>query len=237
MDARVEVIGILEGSESGRGGFSFRNLDTGLFVPIEALESLFGGEGTLSLALIETTQDADVGEVSTMIRALFRQLGTPVGTLTAEEMSEQLQSVLGTLQMVLAAIAAISLVVGGIGVMNTMYTSVLERTREIGVMKAIGAKDRHVLYLFLVESGFLGAIGGAIGVLLGVGLSSLASRLMGGALGGGPGGGGGASFSASVSPGLIVGALAFSFVLGAIAGVLPARRGAKLQPVEALRYE
>lgn len=232
-----EVIGILEGSESGGGGFTFRNLDTGLFVPIEALEALFGGEGTLSLALIETTQEADVGEVSLMIRALFRQLGTPVGTITAEEMSEQLQGVLGTLQMVLAAIAAISLVVGGIGVMNTMYTSVLERTREIGIMKAIGAKDRQVLYLFLVESGFLGAIGGAIGVLLGVGLSSLASRLMGGGLAGGPAGGDGASFSASLSPGLIIGALAFSFVLGAIAGVLPARRGAKLQPVEALRYE
>ena len=136
--------------------------------------------------------------------------------------------------MTLAAIAAISLLVGAVGVMNTMYTSVLERTREIGILKAIGAKDGHILSLFLIESGLIGLIGGAIGILCGVALSSGASGFITRALAFGPlGGGAGAEFS----PELIIGTLIFSFVLGALSGVLPARQAAQLRPVEALRYE
>ncbi len=237
-----EVIGILESTATegkGSGGaMTFRGMDTGLFVPIESLETLYGGEGKISQALVEVTDQTDVVEASQAIKNLFSQFETPIQTITAEEMSEQMKSAMASIQMTLTAIAAISLLVGAIGVMNTMFTSVLERTREIGIMKAIGAKDKHVLSLFLIESGLLGIIGGAIGVLAGVAISSLAGGVLSGALAVGPGSGGvSVSFAASYSPWLIIGALLASFVLGAIAGVLPARRGAKLRPVEALRYE
>lgn len=230
-----QVIGILAEMEERGGALGFRGMENALFVPIGALETLYGNEGTISMALVKAAEGADVTKVAQAVKMILSQQGNPVSTVTAEEISKQISSVLGTMQMTLAAIAAISLLVGGVGVMNTMYTSVLERTREIGIMKAVGAKDRHVLNLFLIESGLMGIIGGIIGILLGIVVSGVASRFMGGMLPFGPMEGG--SFSATFSPGLIIGALAFSFALGAISGVLPARRAAKLRPVEALRYE
>ncbi|RLE27972.1 hypothetical protein DRJ54_07185, partial [Candidatus Acetothermia bacterium] len=134
-------------------------------------------------------------------------------------------------QAFLAGIAGSAIRGGGIGVMNTMYTAVLERTREIGVMKAVGARDSQVLLMFLYESGLMGLAGGILGLLVGLGVAmaaaSLVSRIF--QMEGG--------FSAVASPGLILGALAFSFAIGAISGLLPARRAAALPPVEALRYE
>ena len=127
-------------------------------------------------------------------------------------------------------IALISLLVGGIGIMNTMYTSVLERTREIGVMKAIGAKNSDVLGMFLIESGLLGLVGGAIGVIIGMSISKLVEIGANSAFG--PG-----TIVAVFPPYLIIGALAFSFIVGALSGVLPARRASKLKPVDALRSE
>jgi len=236
-----EVIGILTSVESNAGMLSFRGLDTGLFVPIKALESLYGEENTITQALIKVTDGTDVAKASQAIKDLFSQLGTPVATVTAEEISQQVMGVISGIQMVLTAIAAIALVVGAIGVMNTMYTSVLERTHDIGIMKAVGAKDSHVLRLFLMESGLLGIVGGAVGVLIGVGVSSVASMMLGGAftMGGAAGAGavGGMTFSPYFSPWLIIGTLVLSFAVGAFAGALPARRAAKLKPVEALRYE
>jgi putative ABC transport system permease protein len=236
-DQTFQVVGILAEMEKRGGAIGFRGMENALFVPISALEALYGKAGTISMALVKATEGADVAKVAEQVRLILSQQGNPVSTVTAEEISKQIGSVLGTMQMTLAAIAAISLLVGGVGVMNTMYTSILERTREIGIMKAVGAKDRHVLNLFLIESGLMGIIGGAIGTLFGIGVSTAAGRfMMGGALAFGPMMEGG-SFAAGFSPGLILGALAFSFVLGAISGALPARRAAKLRPVEALRYE
>lgn len=139
-----------------------------------------------------------------------------------------LNNILLIIQGVLVGIAGISLVVGGIGIMNTMYTSVLERTKEIGVMKALGAQNSTIQILFLIESGFLGIFGGIIGVSLGVGISKFVEY---------------AAFKAfesqliqaSVSPWLIFGALLFAFLVGAASGVFPARQAAQLKPVEALR--
>ncbi|MBI5636275.1 FtsX-like permease family protein [Candidatus Micrarchaeota archaeon] len=114
--------------------------------------------------------------------------------------------------------------------MNTMYTSVIERTREIGIMKAIGAKNRDIMLLFLIESGVLGLVGGLVGVSLGVLLSKIAQALAEQALGVG-------LFKPFLPAELIIGALLFSFVIGTLSGVLPARAASRLQPVEALRYE
>lgn len=228
------VIGVLQPVEQGRGGIGFGNINNALFVPIKALEALNQDEGKVSIVLVKAAKGAKVIDVANRIKAVMSRLGTPVSTVTAEEISQRISGVLGAIQMTLAAIAAISLLVGAVGVMNTMYTSVLERTREIGILKAIGAKDAHILSLFLIESGLIGLIGGAIGVLCGVALSSGAGGFITRALAFGPlGGGAGAEFS----PGLIIGTLIFSFVLGALSGVLPARQAAQLRPVEALRYE
>ncbi|MCF7890421.1 ABC transporter permease [Candidatus Bipolaricaulota bacterium] len=226
------VSGILGvGDEDGSGGqFNFYgDLDNGLFVPLSTLEGFYGRKGKASLILAEVYEDVEVSEVAAEIEKAYAARNTASTTITTEEISNRVNSALGTIQIALAGIAAISLLVGGIGVMNTMYTAVLERTREIGVMKAVGAKNGQILGLFLTESGLLGLVGGVIGTLAGVGLSLLAGRFISQALE--------APFAPAFGPGLLVGAIAFSFVLGSISGVLPARQASRLQPVEALRYE
>jgi len=149
---------------------------------------------------------------------------------SSTELIESFNAVFNIIQVVFIGIAAISLLVGGIGIANVMFTAVLERTREIGVMKAIGARNKDVMLMFLVESGFLGLVGGIIGILIGMGISKVVE--IGANTAFGPG-----TIYASYSPFLIVGMMVFSVGLGALSGVLPARRASKLKPVEALRYE
>lgn len=142
---------------------------------------------------------------------------------TPQEVIESFNTVINVVNIVIIGIAAISLIVGGIGIMNTMYTSVFERRREIGIMKSIGATNRDILTIFLIESGILGLVGGLIGVFIGVGFSELVEVFAGGIL------------RADTSLFLIVGSLMFSFLVGAISGILPAKQAALLQPVDALR--
>jgi putative ABC transport system permease protein len=149
---------------------------------------------------------------------------------TAQQLLDSFSSILLIVQVVIVGIAAISLVIGGIGIMNTMYTAVVERTQEIGIMKAIGAKNSDVLIIFLIESGMLGLIGGAIGVAVGLGVAKLVEVIGGFALGT-------PYLKAWWSWGLILGALAFSFLTGAASGVAPAWQASKQKPVDALRYE
>jgi len=110
-----------------------------------------------------------------------------------------------------------------------MYTSVLERTREIGIMKAIGARNSDIMFIFLIESGLLGLVGGILGVAIGLGISKSVQVLAAAT--------GTTMIKASFNPFLILGALAFSFIIGSISGLMPARRAAMLKPVNALRYE
>lgn len=149
---------------------------------------------------------------------------------TSEQLLDSFTNIFAVVQGVLVGIAAISLLVGGIGIMNTMYTSVLERTKEIGTMKAIGAKNSHILLLFLIESGLLGLVGGLIGILIGIGLAKLAEYFatiyIGTPL-----------LKASMSLYIIFGALIFSFLIGAVSGIFPAMQASKLKPVDSLRYE
>jgi putative ABC transport system permease protein len=149
---------------------------------------------------------------------------------TTEQLQESFNSILLIVQVVIVGIAAISLLIGGIGVMNTMYTAVLERTNEIGIMKAIGARNSDVLLIFLIESGMLGLVGGAIGVSLGLAVARLVE--LGGTLALGT-----PYLRAWWSWGLIGGALAFSFVVGAISGLAPAWQASRQKPVDSLRYE
>ena len=185
---------------------------------------------------VKVKPNEDVNKVADEIEdRLRRDRGQKAGeedfrVQTSEQLAQTFTTIFSIVQAVFIGIAAISLVVGGIGIMNTMYTAVLERTREIGIMKAVGAKNSDILTLFLVESGILGLVGGAIvvliGVLLGVGASFIAGQALGTGL-----------LKAYFPWYLIVGALIFSFVVGCASGVLPALQASKLKPVDALRYE
>jgi len=144
---------------------------------------------------------------------------------------QQITSVVQTISLFLAVIAAVSLIVGAVGIANTMFMSVMERTRQIGLLKALGATDAEVMKLFLMESGLFGFVGGVIGIIAGVLISVIISAVGLRAIGTG------GTMSAVVSPQLLIFALAFSIFVGIISGVAPARSAAKMNPVDALRFE
>ena len=149
--------------------------------------------------------------------------------LTSEAMGSIVGNIMAILQVAIFAFASIAIIVGGIGIMNTMYTSVRERTREIGILKAVGAKNSTIILIFLFESGIIGLIGGIGGMILGLGLAKLVELV------------GQVHpvfyIQASITPGIILFGLLFSFGVGCLSGFFPSRSASKLKPVEALRYE
>jgi putative ABC transport system permease protein len=157
------------------------------------------------------------------------QDSSPFSVLSSEKVTEIVQDVMGIIQLAIIGFASISIVVGGIGIMNTMYMSVHERIKEIGIMKAVGAKRNTITIIFLIESGFFGLFGGLGGIILGLVLAKAAEFAiqMSGNL----------YLKASITPQLILFGLVFSFLVGCIAGYLPSRSASKLNPVDALRYE
>ncbi|MEY8394823.1 ABC transporter permease [Lachnospiraceae bacterium 45-P1] len=144
-------------------------------------------------------------------------------TQTAVEQMGSVDSVMGALSMAVGGIAAISLLVGGIGIMNIMLVSVTERTREIGIRKALGARTMDVLVQFLTESAILSAFGGIIGVILAVSIVSIGGAALG--------------LPVIIKPGVIVMAVSFSAIVGIFFGIYPASKAAKADPIDALRYE
>ena len=210
--------------------------DSQVYIPLETAKKLFEKEDEIDTIYVQVKEGFETKDVAEDIkkelrRARDEEKGKETFSIqTFEQILETFQNVFNVVQAVLVGIAAISLLVGGIGIMNTMYTSVLERTREIGTMKAIGAKNSHVMTIFLIESGLLGLIGGVIGVLIGIGLAKFAEYLAAAFLGT-------TLLQASTNPMIFLGALAFSFVIGSASGLLPALQASKLNPVDALRYE
>lgn len=147
--------------------------------------------------------------------------------LTMEKTMSVVSDILGIIELILGGIAVVALLVGGVGIMNTMYTAILERTREIGVMKAVGAQNFQIMILFLIESGMVGLVGGFLGLCLGVVIAKTAEFV---ALGYGF-----KFLKIEISLAMIFLVLVFTFLFGSLAGLLPARRAAYLNPVQALR--
>jgi putative ABC transport system permease protein len=229
---RFKVVGILNSLGSKQD-------DTSIYIDLPLYQDLTGEKkGTAQMAMVKIEEGREVDEAAENIKESLsetrkRRTGTDVAdfsVITSEKMGDLAGNILAVIQFAIISFASIAIVVGGIGITNTMFTSVRERTREIGIMKAIGAKNSAVLTIFLFEAGIIGFGGGVGGTLLGV-MFAKAIEMYGQAhpL---------FYFSASVTPGLIIFGLVFSFFVGCISGLLPAQRASKLKPVEALRrYE
>ncbi len=229
-DVKFEIAGIAQTSDTSTG------VDRMVFINYDAYADIFDNPKNIQIILVQAHEGADIERVSNDIsRALRKSRGLKQGeedfeVQTPVQLVSAFAAIFNIVQAVLIGIAAISLIVGAVGIMNTMYTSVVERTKEIGIMKAIGAKNKDVLLIFLVESGLLGMAGGILGVVIGILIAKLvqfaATISLGTTL-----------IRAEVSPELIIGALAFSFVIGTVSGVLPAVQASKMRPVDALRFK
>ncbi|MBN2014349.1 MAG: ABC transporter permease [Candidatus Altiarchaeota archaeon] len=208
--------------------------DRKVAIPIETAWELFNKSDEFSSIQVKVEKGSDVDEVAESIKEKLRRYRDvkegeeDFSVETAENIVGVFKDVLSLVTLFLVGIAAISLIVGGIGIMTTMYTSVLERTDQIGIMKAIGARNEDILLMFIVEAGMLGLVGGMIGVILGL-LTSIGAEYLVVNYGGIE------IFRIYAGPDLIIGALVFSFLVGCFSGYLPASRASKMHPVEALR--
>jgi len=208
--------------------------DSALLLPEESMKDALGIDDEIDVIVAKVTRGETPSKIASDIEKDMRndrnlEEGKEDFQIeTSEQVIASIGGILSVVQGVLIGIAAISILVGSIGITNTMYTSVVERTREIGVMKAVGARRRDILSLFLIESGILGLTGGAIGVIIGFILSKLVEFIAISQLGTG-------LLKANISLNLIIGSLLFSFIIGSLSGIFPAIQAAKLKPVEALR--
>jgi len=235
-ELNLEVVGILlptdedPEDDSFVSGMSQSAEDDTINVPYDTMDLLWGPAEDVVLTLVRTEPDYDVDEVADRAEETLTDRGSEITAVTYTDLSDIIGTMTTAISGFLAGIAGISLLVGAVGVMNTMFTSVLERTKEIGVMKAVGAKNSHVLSIFLIESGLMGLVGGVVGSALGVGASILGVSLIDSLTTG-------LDMVWALDPLLIVYTLVGSFALGAFAGLWPAWRAARLPVVDALRYE
>ena len=227
---QFEIVGILK----SRGS---RQDDSMVFMGLDLYEQVTGEKKGAPEAVAKVKSGFSPAIVAknienNLLEVSKRRLGDTApsfSVLTNEEVSAIVGNIMGVIQVAVVGFASIAIIVGGIGIMNTMYTSVHERTREIGILKAVGAKNSTITLIFLIESGVIGLIGGAGGVIG----AFLLSKLI--------------EFStrnssiyflkSTISPSLLLFGLAFSFLIGCLSGFLPARGASKLKPVDALRYE
>lgn len=186
--------------------------------------------------------NSDNVTVTGVSEAIKQKFGGQVSVTSATAILDTISTIFSNIEIFLAGIAGISLLVAGIGIMNIMIVSLMERTREIGILKALGMKGRTVLLIFLGEASIIGLMGGAIGIGLGWGLAEIFARVGFAAMRGGQQGNqAGVAISMQIvpilTPTVLFGALAFGLVVSVVFGLYPAWRASKLRPVEALRYE
>ncbi len=221
-----KVIGVTQ----AKGGSGFSNQDDMIFIPITTAQRFLSGNNYVSSISVQATDQGSMADLQAQITALLldkHNIANPeladFSTLNQADIVATASSVTDTFTILLAAVAGISLIVGGIGIMNMMLTTVTERTREIGLRKAIGAKRKDINRQFLSEAVLLTFLGGLMGIVLGWTVSLLVSNF------------GGIATSVSLSSILL--AFGVSATIGIVFGYYPARRASKLNPIEALRYE
>ncbi|MFO7941406.1 MAG: ABC transporter permease [Bacillota bacterium] len=216
----VTIIGILESQDAGFAGGS----NDAAIMPITTVQRMFTTDRVGSIYAQATDPESSAMAVSHIKAIMDLKFGREdsVVVTSQEQLLDIVRTITGTLTVMLGAIAGISLLVGGIGIMNIMLVSVKERTREIGIRKAVGARKRDILAQFLVESILLSIGGGVIGIGLGWALSRLIALF---------------GLSASVTLGSVLLAFGFSAAVGLFFGVYPASQAASLDPIQALRYE
>ena len=214
----------------GAGPVSDKDTNTSLYIPVSTLNEEQGmGDNTYFSVELVPQQGVDGDDLAKRIEAFFDETyyknneQFQVRAYNLQNEMASITSVLDTISIAIGIIAGISLLVGGIGVMNIMLVSITERTREIGVRKALGAKNSAIRTQFIVESIIICAIGGVLGILVGLGLGSVGAGFLGA--------------PAKVSLTTILGAVGFSMAIGVFFGYYPANKAAKLDPIEALRYE
>jgi putative ABC transport system permease protein len=215
------VIGVLESKGSTIGGSS----DDAVLIPLTSAERFVGTRGIRRVyvqAENPETVDQVVAKLTEFLTDKYKDPDN-FSVFNQTEMLQTVNQVTSMLTVMLGGIAGIALLVGGIGIMNIMLVTVTERTREIGIRKAIGAKKRHILYQFLVEAVVISALGGVIGIFLGVGIAKLISVFT--------------SIAIKFSLPVIFIAFFFAVLVGIVFGVYPANKAARLNPIEALRYE
>ncbi|AEE96693.1 ABC transporter permease [Mahella australiensis] len=218
---KVMVVGVLEeqgGSITGSG-------DNVVFMPITAVERMMRSIGVRTLyiqASSSDTVDSVTQRLEGILTRKFRDEDS-VNVFSQTQMLSTISSVTNIMSLLLGGIAGISLLVGGIGIMNIMLVSVTERTREIGIRKAVGAKKADILWQFLIESVVLTGVGGVMGILLGIGGGNLLGSIL--------------SMPTATSLQIILLSFGFAVGIGILFGIYPANRAANLNPIEALRYE
>lgn len=224
-EKKFTIIGVKEATTNmGPPG----EVNADIYIPITSYEYLYPAFSDISsLTFVANTSEEaeEVGnETIAILEARHNNRGQNLySTQSIGDILEQINSVLGIFTTFISAVAAISLLVGGIGVMNIMLVSVTERTREIGIRKAIGAKTTNILIQFLTESALISLVGGIIGMLLGIGGANLVGGFM--------------DIVPEVSAIVVIGTIFFSSAIGIFFGIYPARKAANLKPIDALRYE
>ena len=221
--ADAKIVGVYEKKKSIFDGMMSSDSTT-MYMPYSIFSSQLMYMGNIDMKIIESKSSIEVGGsiANFLAKMKKREPGFYIVNTTQGEQSS-IDQVLNTLSLAIGAIAAISLLVGGIGIMNIMLVSVTERTKEIGIRKSLGARRKDILLQFLVESMIVSATGGIIGTTLGIVFASIVSLVL--------------SVPPVVSPGIVIIAVVFSAVVGMFFGIYPANRAAKLDPIDALRYE
>ena len=224
------VVGVYKyESDNSFSSSSDEDITTTAYIPIlTGKAQTHSNEGYQQFTVVTQSGIDSVSTFATQIENFFAPYYSSnedykVSTTTMESMTESMSDMIGTVSIAISFIAGISLLVGGIGVMNIMLVSITERTREIGTRKALGAKNSSIRFQFIIESMILCLLGGILGILVGFLLGTIAASILG--------------YSAAVPVAAIIIAVGFSMVIGIFFGYYPANKAARMDPIEALRYE